>query len=46
MISGNRTLTIGQMSEEVIDTVLEWMELQEQDRLYTGVWHTGVKGKL
>ncbi|KAH9933107.1 ectomycorrhiza-regulated esterase [Epithele typhae] len=34
------------MPEEVIETVLEWMELQEQDRLYSGVWNTGVKGKL
>ncbi|KAI0712203.1 ectomycorrhiza-regulated esterase [Earliella scabrosa] len=34
------------MPEEVVETVLEWMIQQEQGELTTGVWHTGVKGKL
>ena len=42
----NVSLVSLQMPEEVIETVLEWLELQQQNRLSTGVWHTGVKGKL
>ncbi|KAI0754927.1 ectomycorrhiza-regulated esterase [Daedaleopsis nitida] len=34
------------MSEEVIESVLEWMAQQEKNELTTGVWRTGVKGKL
>ncbi|RPD62398.1 ectomycorrhiza-regulated esterase [Lentinus tigrinus ALCF2SS1-7] len=34
------------MPEEVVETVLEWMLQQERGELVTGVWHTGVKGKL
>ncbi|KAI0354928.1 ectomycorrhiza-regulated esterase [Trametes cingulata] len=34
------------MPEEVVDTVLEWLQQQERNELKTGVWHTGVKGKL
>ncbi|KAI0372117.1 alpha/beta-hydrolase [Pilatotrama ljubarskyi] len=31
------------MPEEVVDTVLEWLQQQERKELKTGVWHTGVK---
>lgn len=34
------------MSEEVIDTTLEWMAQQERHELTTGVWQTGWKNKL
>ncbi|OJT13969.1 hypothetical protein TRAPUB_9453 [Trametes pubescens] len=31
--------------EEVVDTVLEWIQQQDRKELKTEVWHTGVKGK-
>lgn len=35
-----------QVPEEVVDTVLEWIQQQDRKELKTGVWHTGIKGKL
>ncbi|KAI0770337.1 ectomycorrhiza-regulated esterase [Fomes fomentarius] len=32
--------------EEVVETVLEWLAQQDNNALTTGVWRTGVKGKL
>ncbi|EIW59500.1 alpha/beta-hydrolase [Trametes versicolor FP-101664 SS1] len=29
--------------EEVVDTVLEWIQQQDRKELKTGVWHTGIK---
>ncbi|KAJ3486678.1 hypothetical protein NLI96_g4066 [Meripilus lineatus] len=30
----------------IVDTILEWWDLIERNRLKTGVWHTGFRGKL
>ncbi|OBZ71622.1 hypothetical protein A0H81_08340 [Grifola frondosa] len=32
--------------DEVVDTVLEWWRMVERKELKTGVWHTGIRGKL
>lgn len=33
-------------ADEVVDVVLGWWKLLEEGKLYTGIWNTGVKGKL
>jgi len=32
--------------DEVVDTILEWWEAQRNDLKTSGVWMTGVRGKL
>lgn len=32
--------------DEIVDTILEWWQLCERGDLKTGVWRTGVRGKL
>ncbi|KAI0078260.1 ectomycorrhiza-regulated esterase [Panus rudis PR-1116 ss-1] len=34
------------MSDFVVDTILEWWSHLQHNQLQTGVWHTGVRGKL
>lgn len=34
------------MSDFVIDTILEWWTQLEHGQLQTGIWNTGVRGKL
>ncbi|KAA1476889.1 ectomycorrhiza-regulated esterase [Dentipellis sp. KUC8613] len=32
--------------DEVVDTILAWWDAREHQRLRTGIWETGVRGKL
>ncbi|KAK7682352.1 hypothetical protein QCA50_014557 [Cerrena zonata] len=34
------------MSDFVVDTILEWWAQLERGQLQTGIWNTGVRGKL
>ncbi|KAF9005473.1 hypothetical protein BDQ17DRAFT_1399159 [Cyathus striatus] len=32
--------------DEVVDNILDWLEVRERGELRTGIWKTGMKGKL
>ncbi|THH17273.1 hypothetical protein EW146_g3504 [Bondarzewia mesenterica] len=32
--------------DEVVDTVLEWWDMHQRGQLRTGIWQTGIRGKL
>ena len=38
--------TIAQKHDKVIQTILEWWEMRTRGELRTGVWQTGIRGKL
>jgi hypothetical protein len=35
-----------QRQDEIVDTILEWWQMQQHEQLKSGIWKTGVKGKL
>ncbi|THH17003.1 hypothetical protein EW146_g3725 [Bondarzewia mesenterica] len=35
-----------QQYDEVVDTILEWWDMHQRGQLRTGIWQTGIRGKL
>lgn len=43
---GSSNSTFIQRQDEAVDTILEWLQMQQTRQLKSGIWNTGVRGKL
>jgi hypothetical protein len=35
-----------QRHDEIVETILEWWQVQQRGQLKSGIWQTGIQGKL